>query len=199
MQENFPLSSEDFVAHIQKKSHKEKEIERQQMRQNESECNYVTATSRISVNESNSVSVNSGQTSSSASVVSNSDTKEASKPNCVDIPSSTIVRSKLKDTIEIEQVFEAITAEIVYTTSRTVSRIKNEAQIVALLTHYLNKFNPMLELRTFGSATYGFGGANTNFNILVDAGRNYDFNSLTFLQNNNIVYMYLRCVSSEPD
>lgn len=85
-----------------------------------------------------------------------------------DIPRSSNATKKLEDVVEIEQVAQAISAGIIDITSRTTARVHNEKRIVTLLTHYLKVLDPTLEVIPFGSATYGFGGAKTNFNILVN-------------------------------
>lgn len=70
-----------------------------------------------------------------------------------------------------EQIFQSISDGRIALTTRTANRIANENEIFALLTRHLKEFNSQLEVMTFGSTTYGFGGLNTNLNILVNTGR----------------------------
>lgn len=55
-------------------------------------------------------------------------------------------------------------------TSRMIRRPFDKIEITALLTRYLKIFESNLKMIPFGSATYGFSGSITNFNILVNAG-----------------------------
>lgn len=52
---------------------------------------------------------------------------------------------------------------------RTQDRIKWEEKILRLIDSLLSTFDTNLKLVPFGSSSYGFGGANTNFNILINA------------------------------
>lgn len=112
-----------------------------------------------------------------------------------DIPRSSNATKKLEDVVEIEQVAQAISAGIIEITSRTTARVHNEKRIVTLLTQFLKVFDPTLEVISFGSATYGFGGAETNFNILVNTGEIHStflFNFSYFIGFN---FMHFRCFS----
>lgn len=82
-----------------------------------------------------------------------------------------ISTQKLLNAIDVKKVSQAIPAIAVDLVHRMVQRCFNELEIQALLTRYLKEFDSNLSVMPFGSATYGFGGSRTNFNILVDAGR----------------------------
>lgn len=69
-----------------------------------------------------------------------------------------------------QSVFQLIFSTAIDLTSRMIRRPFDEIQITALLMHYFHLFDPKLKILPFGSATYGFAGSNTNFNILVVAG-----------------------------
>lgn len=86
------------------------------------------------------------------------------------ITSTSSMPAKLKNVIDIEQVLRVISSKTVDLINRMVGRCFHEIEIVALLTHYLKTFDPTLRVLPFGSATYGFGGSTTNFNILVNTG-----------------------------
>lgn len=77
----------------------------------------------------------------------------------------------MKNAIDFQEVCRAIklSPKNDYT-FRTAERIAHETQIVEHLMHHMNAFDSALELMPFGSSTYGFGGSNTNFNILVRTG-----------------------------
>lgn len=77
---------------------------------------------------------------------------------------------KLADVIDANQFPRAIIASAIDLTSRTPQRIAHEKEIVKLLMVQLMKFDSTLRLLPIGSTTYGFGGSNTNFNILINAG-----------------------------
>lgn len=66
------------------------------------------------------------------------------------------------------QIFQDIPVTSVEFVSRTVHRISDERDIVNLLKRHLNAHSIKLQTLPFGSATYGFGGAETDYNILVD-------------------------------
>lgn len=83
---------------------------------------------------------------------------------------SSATSQKLKDVINIDQVSRSMSSKTVDLINRMVGRCFHEIEIVALLTRYLKIFNSTLKVMPFGSATYGFGGSSTNFNILVNAG-----------------------------
>lgn len=69
--------------------------------------------------------------------------------------------------VRISQAIPSIAVDL---TSRMIRRPFDEIQITALLMRYLNIFDSNLKVIPFGSATYGFGGSNSNFNVLVNAG-----------------------------
>lgn len=94
----------------------------------------------------------------------------SSRASSISILSNPVTSQKLKNVINIEQFSRTISSKTVDLINRMVGRCFNEIEIVALLTRYLKIFNPSLKVMPFGSATFGFGGSTTNFNILVNAG-----------------------------
>lgn len=94
---------------------------------------------------------------------------------------------KLVDVVDVNQFPRAIITTAIDLTARTLQRITYENQIVELLRNHLKKFDSTLRMMPFGSATYGFGGSNTNFNLLVNAGKQKEFlfSSVRDLKKNN--------------
>ena len=89
------------------------------------------------------------------------------------IQSNPVIDVQLKNVISIEKIAEAITPKAIDLTTRTSQRIFNEKQIIQDLSRLLQKFNSEFKVMPFGSATYGFGGIDTNFNIcLINGGKN---------------------------
>lgn len=77
---------------------------------------------------------------------------------------------KLEDVIKTDKAALTIATEMIHFVSRTKARINNESQILKKLAGYLNEFDFKVQLVPFGSATYGFGGLSTNFNLLANTG-----------------------------
>lgn len=105
----------------------------------------------------------------------NSDTSQSAvRTNIQEIvDGNTSVQSnpaKLEDVIRTDKATLAIATEMIHFVSRTKSRIHNESQIMNTLAGYLNGFDCKVQLVPFGSATYGFGGSSTNFNLLANTG-----------------------------
>lgn len=72
-----------------------------------------------------------------------------------------------KNSINIEQITEAMIPKAIDLIFRTDQRISQETQIVADLEVFLKEHKFNLKVMPFGSATYGFGGTNTDFNICL--------------------------------
>lgn len=89
-----------------------------------------------------------------------------SKASSIDVPPMRVSTMKLVDVIDVNQFPRTIITTAI---SRTHHRITHENQIIKLLTNYLKKFDYSLRMMPFGSSTYGFGGSNTNFNVLINA------------------------------
>lgn len=88
-----------------------------------------------------------------------------------DIDENPVAAKQLKDIIDVEQIAIAIIPKATELTTRTVQRMSDENQILDDLVSLLDNFNENLEVIPFGSATYGFSGSHTNFNIcLIDNG-----------------------------
>lgn len=74
----------------------------------------------------------------------------------------------LGDLIRTERCFEAISMEMIDFMARSDQRVQHEVNILKLVEGAVNAFDSALKLLPFGSAEYGFGGTNTNYNILID-------------------------------
>lgn len=123
------------------------------------------------VNELNKACMNTLQNlKMAASRGSSSLTNNRSRASSICTTHSTTSTQKLLNVIDVKKVYHAIPAIAVDLVYRRVQRCFEELEIQALLTRYLNEFDSNLRVMPFGSATYGFGGSRTNFNILVDAG-----------------------------
>lgn len=166
------MDLEDFNFHIQKKNHKDKEIEHQSQRQNGFGNHLVRTTSMVLVNDDESVnqSANLRSDSSDNNSVQNGNT-DRSRASSVDISPRSPSTTELENSIDFEAACEAITRNIQNECIfRTAQRTAYETKIINNLTHYLKAFDSTLQLKIFGSTTYGFGGSKLNFNILVNTG-----------------------------
>lgn len=67
-----------------------------------------------------------------------------------------------------KQIFEDIPATVAGFVSRTTHRISGERDIVNFLRSFFKAHSITVQMKPFGSATYGFGGSETDFNILVN-------------------------------
>lgn len=67
-----------------------------------------------------------------------------------------------------EQIFEDIPATAAEFVSRTAHRISDERDVLNCLKRYFSTHSITLQMMPFGSATYGFGGCETDLNILVN-------------------------------
>lgn len=160
--------------HIRRQSHKDKECALKSQQQNESSKQLVQATS---VNSTNTDGMNVDPkpngivvSTNSTAVDHNGSSSSRSKSSSIDIAPKRISTMKLVDVINVNQFPQTIVATAIDLTSRTHQRIFHEKQIVKLLMGELRKFDTTLRMLPFGSATYGYGGTDTNFNILVNAG-----------------------------
>lgn len=161
---------EDYNLHIQKRNHKEKEIERQSQRQHEFGNHLVRTTSMVSIHDDNGVNQrNSPKSNSLENNLVQIEYTGTSRGSSLD---DSACPPKCEIPIDFDEACEAITR----TTKngcifRTAQRIAYETKIMNSLSHYINAFDSTLRLKIFGSTTYGFGGLDTNFNILVNAGK----------------------------
>lgn len=80
---------------------------------------------------------------------------------------NTVALIQSKSGINMEQITQAMIPKAIDLIFRTVKRISHEIQIVADLERFLREHNFDLKVMPFGSATYGFGGSNTDFNICL--------------------------------
>lgn len=110
---------------------------------------------------------------------------DVSRASSISLSSNSTTTPKLKNVINFEQVLRAIPSKTVDLINRRVERWFHELEIFALLTRYLRTFNSTLKAMPFGSATYGFGGSTTNFNILVNAGNKNVHSSILHPANKN--------------
>lgn len=67
--------------------------------------------------------------------------------------------------IPVDQTIETTTQKAIDLIFRTPQRILQETKIIADLKEFVKKQKFNLQVVPFGSATYGFGGASTDFNI----------------------------------
>lgn len=174
------MNSEDFGIHVQRQSHKDnvsavKPSQQQNIRSND--CNLEHTMPLKPSN--NTIGTNADRGSNQRVVSSNNAHNDSgnSSPgskesSIVDIPASRVSTMKLADVIDVNQFTPAIIATAIDLTSRTHQRISHENQILNHLMGQFRKFDSSLRIMPFGSTTYGFGGSNTNFNILIDAGKN---------------------------
>lgn len=88
------------------------------------------------------------------------------KPNMPDAPQN-------HQNTEPNELFKEIFSVSANLLTRDEERIRNEKNIMRIFTIYIESFDPTLIISSFGSSTYGFGGSNTNFNILINAGKFY--------------------------
>lgn len=101
------------------------------------------------------------------------DNKPKTPPNLPKKPvakksASKSVASTLDDAIKNGSIFDSMATELITFTSRCNERIPNETRILRLLKSHFKIFDRSLTLIPFGSSSYGFGGAHSNYNILVD-------------------------------
>lgn len=82
-------------------------------------------------------------------------------------------KQRLTDVImaNIEVILREIPRTAVELVSRTALRVTYERDIVTCLERQFGTHFNALQLMPFGSATYGFGGPDTDFNILLNMGR----------------------------
>lgn len=170
------MSTQDFIAHSQKSDHKDRENAQKQHSPNGSDNHLMRTTSSISVNGTNSVNGDQRFELKSATLRSSlvhhgsNDQFILSSTNTSQISA---VTTNLRNCINVDHVSRAVTAKIIDLTNRTAQRISNEKQILELLAGYLKQqqIDSTVRLMPFGSATYGFDGSSTNFNILIDTSK----------------------------
>lgn len=68
-------------------------------------------------------------------------------------------------------IFQDIPSIAIELMSRTARRISDERDILACLKRHFNTCSNQVQTIPFGSSTYGFGSAETDFNILVNIGK----------------------------
>lgn len=108
--------------------------------------------------------------SSNTNSVQNGKT-DRSRASSVDISPRSPTLSELENSMDFEAACEAITRNIqMECIFRTAQRTAHETKIINNLSHYLKAFDSTLQLKIFGSTTYGFGGSKMNYNILVSTG-----------------------------
>lgn len=182
-QETIPLNSEDFTAHIQNENHKTDTDE--QLSDKSSDIEETVDSNQSSDDETSSVS--SGCTSSSddefysqldSAVESKSTRSEngvesrCSHSTCeTDSKNTRELAKQLQDIVNVEEVLHATVAGLVDVSSRSEERIQYEEEIMDCIKNHMRALDCEIELEAFGSSTYGFGDASTNFNIVVNAGK----------------------------
>lgn len=146
------MSRDDFEAHVQKTSHKKKDRER-----------------TVNVGPS----VRNEEIETAVVVPNNASEKPTTSEDPIDrsiknVTLPTMPLNDLKNLIDDKNIFKQIAIEAKRLECRNNNRVYNEARILEILRFYLQNFDSKLNLLTFGSSTYGFGGDKTNFNILID-------------------------------
>lgn len=92
-----------------------------------------------------------------------------------DIQPNPVAAKQLKDVIDVENTARAIIPKAADLTTRTIQRITDEKQIIVDVERMLEIFDANLKVMPFGSATYGFSGSDTNFNICLVSDGNETF------------------------
>lgn len=202
-QEQIPLGSEDFHSHIQRRSHKDKEtqLEAQRSSHNGTGNHLMRTISLGLINDSNNQNQHNNTKSNAAgsNTVPNGHT-ERPRASSLDITPSLLIAHKLENGFDFGDVYQTIASTIKKDCiSRTPQRIAYETKIIDILSRYIEKFDSKLEAMPFGSATYGFGGRNTDFNILVNTGKIYkeiiELES-TEVHFTNVINIHFRCINS---
>lgn len=176
MQDHFPLSTQDYIAHNQKSDHKDRENAQKQLSPNGCHNYLVRTTSSISVNGTNSVNGDQRfelRSASSRSSLAHHGSNDQFKVSSTSTSPMSDVTTNLRNCINVDRVSRAVTAKIIDLTNRTTHRLSNEKRIIEILDGYLKQqqIDSRVRLIPFGSTTYGFGGADTNFNILIDTSK----------------------------
>lgn len=174
------MNSEDFGIHVQRQNHKNNVSAKKSPQQQNIRSNNCTSEHTMPLKPSNGTIGTNADRGSNQKVVSSNNALNDSGNNSpgsrassiVDIPASRVSTMKLADVIDANQFPPAIIAAAIDLTSRTHQRISHEIQIIIILMGQLKKLDSALRVMPFGSTRYGFGGPNTNFNILIDAGKN---------------------------
>lgn len=182
-QETIPLNSEDFKAHIQNEKHKTDTD--QQLSDKTSDIDENLDSNESSDDETSSVS--SGCTSSSddefysqfdSALESKSTRSEngvesrCSHSTCeTDSKHSREPAKQLQDNVNVEEILHATVSGLVDVSTRSEERIQYEEEIMDCIKNHMRGLDCEIELEAFGSSTYGFGDSSTNFNIVVNAGK----------------------------
>lgn len=182
MQEQIPFNSEDFELHTQRRKHKEKESE---LKSSCSSTNENDIAQVESNNHANNVDIDVSRdqvaalkTAGSVSSVNSSSYQSSVRASSQETTTNVSVHSSstiLEDAIKADKVAQTVVARTISFVLRTKIRINYEAQILESIIGYINAFDPKVQLIPFGSSTYGFGGLNTNFNILANSGEIWNF------------------------
>lgn len=194
------MTSEDFCTHSSKQGHKEKETEIHLLHNNGLVSHSIQknpCVSTIPENNTNSTnSTNDGQNyilqsdSSDSSVFNNDGLDDKSVTKSVEIPKHQSIAENFTNVIDTEEISRNIVDKAINFMFRSVQRISIEVQILNLLLHHLKGFDSSLQIVPFGSATYGFGGSSTDFNILViaETGNKYILCRVFLYSENSIIY-----------
>lgn len=159
------MTSEDFVIHNSKRGHKERDIEHSI----ESASNLVQSNSLIPAKPEDDTSPT--NTTSDDQCFNNAmNNDESASTNIVALKREKVTENLANivasEKISISRNIASNAIDLIF---RSVQRISIEAQILELLSRHLKTFDLALQIMPFGSATYGFGGPRTDFNILVVA------------------------------
>lgn len=105
------------------------------------------------------------------------------------IQANPVVDIQSKNMIDIGKIAENIIPKAIELTTRTVQRISDEKQIIRDVVRILKGFDSNLKVMPFGSATYGFGGPDTNFNICLVNNGNGMFHKSSQSNSNRTIHL----------
>lgn len=170
--DHISMSRDDFEAHIQKKTHKLREVARSMAESVQStvqsDINSIeNGVSRIKLEKSDVY------VETAAIKLEKSEPSTSKSAN----PTKNLSLAQLQCVLDEESIYKRIATEAKNLETRNDERVFKEARILEILRHYLLDFDPSLNALPFGSTTYGFGGFSTNFNILVDTSKYLRFES----------------------
>lgn len=177
----------DFEAHIQKKSHRDKLEKDEEILcegdqsdadtlEDESSASFISCSNQCLsssldyVEPTMSTKVAALSLESLKTAIDNIENERGASVSSNPSPSI-----KLENIIDVDNVFGSIKTEMTRLLSRSQNRTKQETQIIDLLSFYFSMIDDSINVAAFGSAVYGFGGTNTNFNILIKTSKSHNY------------------------
>lgn len=149
------MNREDFEAHIQKRTHQIKNISRSE------------ADSNTQKDIENVISL----LDNGAMAIESTKSNENLRSSQISLVTKILSETNLKSLVQETNIFKRIASEAKCLETRNDDRIYKEARILEILRHFLQMFDPEINIFPFGSSTYGFGGSSTNLNILIDTSK----------------------------